>query len=364
VDIELRLAALRTGRAGADVDRAAFDAVRRLAERLARRRPAEATATSAGALLSLAFPDRIAQRRGRGSYRLANGRGAVLDDADALAGAPFLVVAELDDVGDNARIRLAAAIDETELETTLGERIETAEEVRVDADSGAVQARRVRRLGALVLADEPLPRPSAAAVARALLDAIARRGVTALPWSEADRQLRARVALMRGLEPDAAWPDLGDAALDARLADWLGPFLGSVRRLDDLSTGPLHAALAAQLDHAQSRRLDAELPRELTVNGRARAIDYTADAPVLAVRLQDLLGAQDTPRLASGRVALLLHLLSPAGRPLAVTADLAGFWRGAYAEVRKQMRGRYPKHPWPENPLTATPPAGDRKRVL
>ncbi|MFZ5493152.1 MAG: ATP-dependent helicase HrpB [Pseudomonadota bacterium] len=364
VDIELRLAALRTGRAGADVDRAAFDAVRRLAERLARRRPAGTAATSAGALLALAFPDRIAQRRGRGSYRLANGRGAVLDEADALAGAPFLVVAELDDVGDNARIRLAAAIDETELETTLGERIETAEEVRVDADSGAVQARRVRRLGALVLADEPLPRPSAAAVARALLDAIARRGVTALPWSEADRQLRARVALMRGLEPDAAWPDLGDAALDARLADWLGPFLGSVRRLDDLSTGPLHAALAAQLDHAQSRRLDAELPRELTVNGRARAIDYTADAPVLAVRLQDLLGAQDTPRLASGRVALLLHLLSPAGRPLAVTADLAGFWRGAYAEVRKQMRGRYPKHPWPENPLTATPPAGDRKRVL
>jgi ATP-dependent helicase HrpB len=265
-------------------------------------------------------------------------------------------VAELDDVGDNARIRLAAAIDERELEAALGARIDTAEEVRVDADSGAVQARRVRRLGALVLADEPLPRPSAAAVARALLDAIARRGVAALPWSEADRQLRARVALLRGLEPDAAWPDLGDAALDARLADWLGPFLGSVRRLDDLSTGPLHAALSAQLDHAQTRRLNAELPRELTVNGRARAIDYTTDAPVLAVRLQDLLGAQDTPRLASGRVALLLHLLSPAGRPLAVTADLAGFWRGAYVEVRKQMRGRYPKHPWPENPLQATPP--------
>ena len=362
-DIELRLAALRSGRAGGDVDRAAFDAARRFAQRLARRRPERrSAAASTGALLALTFPDRIAQRRGRGSYRLANGRGAVLDAQDALAGAPFLVVAELDDVGDNARIRLAAAIDEHELETTLYDRIDTAEEVRIDADSGAVQARRVRRLGALVLADEPLPRPSATAVASALLDTITRRGMTALPWSEADRQLRARVALMRGLEPDAAWPDLGDAALEASLADWLGPFLGRVRRLDDLAAGALHAALAAQLDHTRARRLDVELPRELTVNGRARSIDYSADAPVLAVRLQDLLGQRDTPRLAGGRVALVLHLLSPAGRPLAVTADLAGFWRGAYADVRKQMRGRYPKHPWPQDPLTAAPAAGGRKR--
>jgi ATP-dependent helicase HrpB len=272
----------------------------------------------------------------------------------------LLVVAELDDVGDNARVRLAAAITEAELEAALGDHIKTAEEVRVDAGSGAVQARRVRRLGALVLAEEPLPKPSAAAMTTALLDAIARRGVAALPWSDADRQLRARIALMRQLEPDAGWPDVTDAALEANLADWLGPFLNGVARLDDLATGRLHTALAAQLDHAQTRRLDAELPRELTVNNRARAIDYTTDAPVLSVRLQDLFGARDTPRLAAGRVALVLHLLSPAGRPLAVTADLPGFWRGAYAEVRKQMRGRYPKHPWPEDPLTAVPPAPRR----
>ena len=158
-----------------------------------------------------------------------------------------------------------------------------------------------------------------------------------LPWSDADRQLRARLALMRQLEPDAGWPDLTDTALEARLGDWLGPFLTGVARLDDLAAGPLHAALTAQLDHAQTRRLDAELPRELTVNGRTRALDYTADAPVLAVRLQDLFGQRDTPRLASGRVALVLHLLSPAGRPLAVTADLSGSWRSAYAEVRKQI---------------------------
>jgi ATP-dependent helicase HrpB len=186
--------------------------------------------------------------------------------------------------------------------------------------------------------------------------------VAALPWSDADRQLRARVALMRHLEPDAGWPDVTDAALESRLADWLGPFLTGVARLDDLATGQLSAALVAQLDHAQTRRLDAELPRELTVNNRARAIDYTADTPVLAVRLQDLFGQRDTPRLAAGRVALVLHLLSPAGRPLAVTADLAGFWRGAYSEVRKQMRGRYPKHPWPEDPLGADAPINRRRR--
>jgi ATP-dependent helicase HrpB len=359
-DVELRLAALRSRRPGGDVDRAAFDAVQRLAQRLQRRLPERKADAGAGALLALAFPDRIAQRRSRGSYRLANGRGAVLDESDALAGAALLVVAELDDVGDNARIRLAAAISEAELDTALGTQIETTEEVRVDAGSGAVQARRVRRLGALVLAEEPLPRPSAAAMTAALLDALARRGIAALPWSEADRQLRARVALMRHLEPEAGWPDLADAALEARLADWLGPFLTGVARLDDLATGPLHAALVAQLDHAQRRRLDTELPRELIVNNRARAIDYTTDAPVLAVRLQDLFGERDTPRLAGGRVALVLHLLSPAGRPLAVTGDLAGFWRGAYAEVRKQMRGRYPKHPWPEDPLAATPPAARR----
>ncbi|MDD3651772.1 ATP-dependent helicase C-terminal domain-containing protein, partial [Immundisolibacter sp.] len=229
------------------------------------------------------------------------------------------------------------------------------------AGTGAVQARRVRRLGALVLAEEPLPKPSAAAMTAALLDAIARRGVAALPWSEADRQLRARLALMRRLEPDAGWPDLSDAALEAQLATWLGPFLAGITRLDDLAGGRLSAALSALLDHAQTRRLDAELPRELPVNGRARAIDYTAEAPVLAVRLQDLFGQHDTPRLAGGRVALVLHLLSPAGRPLAVTADLAAFWRGAYAEVRKQMRGRYPRHPWPQDPLAAAPPAPRRR---
>jgi len=361
VDIELRLTALRAGRAGGDVDRAAFDAVRQLARRLQARLPAmTGVPQSCGALLALAFPDRIAQRRARGSYRLAGGRGATLDAADALAGAEFLVVAELDDVGDNARIRLAANIERSDIEAACAPLIKTAEEARFDAASGAVQARRVQRLGALVLADDPVPQPSAAAIAGALLEAIARRGVAALPWSDADRQLRARVALMHRLEPQAGWPDLSDAALQAGLADWLGPYLPGLRRLDDLADGRLRTALSSLLDHAQARRLDAELPRELTVNGRARAIDYTADAPVLAVRLQDLFGQQDTPRLAGGRVALVLHLLSPAGRPLAVTADLAGFWRGAYAEVRKQMRGRYPKHPWPEDPLAATPPPARR----
>ncbi|MGK2941101.1 MAG: ATP-dependent helicase HrpB, partial [Immundisolibacter sp.] len=358
VDIELRLMALRTGRAAGDADRAAFDAVLRLARRLQSRLPAGAgPSQSCGALLALAFPDRIAQRRARGSYRLASGRGATLNAADALAGADFLVVAELDDVGDNARIRLAAAIGRSEIDAACAPLIQTTEDVRFDTNSGAVQARRVQRLGALVLADDPLPKPSAAAIASALLEAIASRGVAALPWSDADRQLRARVALMRRLEPDAGWPDLSDAALQGSLADWLGPYLPGLRRLEDLADGWLRTAVSSLLDRAQAQRLEAELPRELTINHRLRAIDYTADAPLLAVRLQDMFGQRDTPRLAGGRVALLLHLLSPAGRPLAVTADLAGFWGGAYAEVRKQMRGRYPKHPWPQDPLSAAPPA-------
>ena len=361
VDIELRLTALRSGRAGGDVDRAAFDAVQHLARRLQSRLPAASgEPRSCGVLLALAFPDRIAQRRARGSYRLAGGRGATLDVADALAGAEFLVVAELDDVGDNARIRLAANIARSDIEAVCAPLIETAEEARFDAASGAVQARRVQRLGALVLADDPVPQPSAAVIAGALLEAIARRGVAALPWSDADRQLRARVALMHRLEPQAGWPDLSDAALQVGLADWLGPYLPGLRRLDDLADGRLRTALSSLLDHAQARRLDAELPVQIPINNRPRAIDYTADTPVLALRLQDLFGQQDTPRLAGGRVALVLHLLSPAGRPLAVTADLAGFWRGAYTEVRKQMRGRYPKHPWPEDPLHATPPAPRR----
>ena len=358
VDIELRLMALRTGRAAGDVDRAAFDAVLRLARRLQSRLSAATGAgQSCGALLALAFPDRIAQRRARGSYRLASGRGATLDAADALAGADFLVVAELDDVGDNARIRLAAAIGRSDIDAACAPLIQTTEEVRFDTNSGAVQARRVQRLGALVLADDPLPKPSAAAIASALLEAIASRGVAALPWADADQQLRARVALMHRLEPDAGWPDLSDAALQARLADWLAAYLPGLRRLDDLADGRLRTALAGLLDRAQAQRLEVELPVQVVINHRPRAIDYTADTPLLAVRLQDMFGQQDTPRLAGGRLALVLHLLSPAGRPLAVTADLAGFWRGAYAEVRKQMRGRYPKHPWPENPLLATPPA-------
>ncbi len=363
VDIELRLMALRRGRAAGDADRAAFDAVLRLARRLQSRSPAAVgVPQSCGALLALAFPDRIAQRRARGSYRLASGRGATLDAADALAGADFLVVAELDDVGDNARIRLAAAIGRSEIDAVCAPLIQSAEEVRFDLASGAVVARRVQRLGALVLADEPLPQPSAMAIATALLEAIASRGVAALPWSDADRQLRARVALMRSLEPETGWPDLSDVALQAGLADWLGPYLPGLRRLDDLADGRLRTALSGLLDRPQVRRLDAELPVHLVINNRPRAIDYAADAPLLAVRLQDLFGQQDTPRLAGGRVALVLHLLSPAGRPLAVTADLAGFWRGAYTEVRKQMRGRYPKHPWPDDPLHATPPAPRESR--
>lgn len=319
----------------------------------------------AGALLALAYPDRVAKRRpgGRGSFLLANGRGAALRDSDPLAGADYLAVAETDDAGREARILAAAPLDEATLEAVLGDRIAWVETVAWDAAEQAVAARRQRRLGALVLADAALPNPDPAAVTAALLEGVRRLGLDALPWRSGAVALRQRVGFARALEGES-WPDWSDAALMETLEQWLGPHLSGMRRRSDLDRLDLGQILSTALGWEQQRALDALAPATIPIpSGRRAAIDYADPAqPVLAVKLQEMFGQAETPRVGNGRVPVAIHLLSPAGRPLQVTRDLAGFWAGSYAEVRKDMRGRYPRHPWPDDPLAAPATARAKPR--
>jgi ATP-dependent helicase HrpB len=235
------------------------------------------------------------------------------------------------------------------LPPVLAARVTETVESGFDSVSGTVLSRRRRRLGALVLSDRTEP-ADPAAVAEALARAVAADGLRALPWSDAARQLQARVALMRGIEPDARWPDLSDSVLVASAPVWLAPQLAGMTRIADLARLDLVAILRGMLPWALAARLDRELPRELTLPGGRAPVDYTAPVPVASARAQAFYGLAETPRLVGGRVPLRLALLSPAGRPVALTGDLAGFWRGAWADVRRDMRGRYPKHDWPEAP--------------
>jgi ATP-dependent helicase HrpB len=349
---------------GMRVDMNAVRQIRRLAADWRRQIGApshQGPVEEAGLLVALAYPDRIARRRGgsEGSFLLSNGRGARLDPLDALSREAYLAVAEVDGARADARIFLAAPISEAEIETQFEAIIETRDAVEWDERSQAVLARRQRRIGALVLREAPLSDPAQDAVQRALLAAIRKKGLDAvLPWTPALRQWQARLALLRRHLPAAAdWPDMSDAALSERLEGWLLPYLGGIMKLSQLADIDLHAALTQQLDYAQQKLLDREAPTHWRVpSGSHIPIDYTmGEAPVLAVRLQEMFGCAETPALAGGRVKLVLHLLSPARRPLQVTSDLAGFWQSSYRAVRAEMRGQYPKHDWPEDPLAATP---------
>ncbi|MFL5333708.1 MAG: ATP-dependent helicase HrpB [Geminicoccaceae bacterium] len=334
------------------------DRVRRQLARTLRLAVGEPDPEAVGAVTSLAFPDRLAQARpgSRGAYLLANGRGARLDPRDPLAGEPWLAVAELDDAGSEARIRLAASLPFERVEQLHGHRFAAADEVRFEPREAALVARRVLRLGALPIREQPFA-PEPALVAAAWCDAVRSQG---LPWTEAARQLQGRVALLHRREP-TAWPDLADVALIATLDEWLAPHLSTLRRLAEVDALDLRPLLLERLDHAQRRELDRRAPLQIELpSGRQAAIDYSTDPPVLAVRLQELFGLKVTPTIDQGRTALILHLLSPARRPLAITRDLAGFWAAGYPAVRREQRGRYPKHPWPEDPLTA--PGQERRR--
>lgn len=365
-DLTHRLQVLTGEYRAPNLDRARLDALKRAADRLLPEKGARDVDNSmpAGRLLALAYPDRIALRRSGDAnrYQLSNGRGARLNDDDALGRDDWLVAADLDGQAREARIFLAAATDRATLETDLATHIETADEARWDDARGTVVARWVKRLGALVLEQKPLPDPSPEQIQLGLLTAVREKGLDSLPWTEPARQWRARVQHMKAMEPDA-WPDTADTALLDTLDQWLAPFLAGVRNWKGLQQINLIDALQSQLDYTQQQALKRDLPTTLEIpTGQQIRLDYTAEnGPVLAAKLQALFGWTDTPKLANGRLPVVIHLLSPAQRPLAVTADLANFWREVYPQVRKEQRGRYPKHPWPEDPLTAEAKMGTKK---
>ena len=317
---------------------------------------------SAGMLLAFAYPDRVAQRRDApGRFLLRNGRGATLPLTDALAQGEWIVAAQIDDAGRDGRIALAAALDPAELLARAGEQVVARDEIGWNDATRSVQARRRTMLGALVLGNSAILDADPALIAAALLDGIARIGIGALPWSESATSLRQRLRFLH--HHDATWPDADDDALDATLVTWLGPHVAGIRKLDELARIDLGAALRALLTWEQRRQLDELAPERIEVpTGSKITVDYSDPAaPALAVRLQEVFGMNDTPRLG-GRVPVTMRLLSPGYKPVQVTRDLASFWRTGYFDVRKDLRGRYPKHHWPEDPLTAEPVRGAKRR--
>lgn len=364
-DVALRLSALRRDGAVAAgaVDRGrvarARDEARRLAARLGRGTGAgDAAGTADGdeaaaELLALAFPDRVGIARGGGRFRLRNGRGAVVPEHSPLARASAIAVAETDGARDDARVFIGAALDVAAIERLFGDQIVTTRESRLDEAAGTVVTVTRRALGALVLDERVARSDDPDEIAAAFTQRVRDRGLAAIPWSDSARQIRERLAFAHSL--DDTWPDVSDDALLARLEEWFFPVAASVRRWADLAHADLGAALLGLAGPGRRRALDALAPTHVVVATGSRVSVNYADpaAPAIAVRLQEVFGTAVTPTVGGGRVPLTLHLLSPAGRPIQVTRDLGRFWRGSYADVRKEMRGRYPRHEWPEDPLAA-----------
>jgi len=310
---------------------------------------------SPGALLALAYPDRIAKSRGGGgAFLLANGRGANIDPASPLAREPFLAIAELSGSAAQGRIVLAAAITFEEIEARFADRIEAGDDISFDAASASLRGRRGRRLGAIALTEQPVKIVPGEETAMTLAAGIAKLGIARLPWTKALAQWRDRVMFLRRAE-DEEWPDLSDTALAANIGGWLAPLLADKTALAQISADELSTAITGLLPWNLRRRLDAEAPTHFEApSGSHAPIDYEAEeGPKISIRVQELFGLDSHPSIAAGKVALVVELLSPAHRPVQVTRDLPGFWRGSYAAVKTEMRGRYPRHPWPDDPLSA-----------
>jgi ATP-dependent helicase HrpB len=356
VDLDARLDQFRRDRS----QRAA--SARSLAERWASQVAATEGASSSedapstGAMLAFAFPDRVARNRGNGTFVLANGRGAAVDQASALARAPYIAVAELTGTAASGRILLAAPIAQSELELRFADGIENADEITFDRNAMALRARRKRTLHAITLSEAPLTLSPSADTARVLADGLIAAGLDRLPWPKPLQQWRGRVMFLRKAEGEP-WPDLSDDALAAQRESWLVPALFDKSSLKEFSAGDLSDALMALLPWELRARLEREAPTHFEApTGTKLPIDYEAEqGPTIAVRLQELFGLNTHPSVAKGAVPLVLELLSPAHRPVQVTRDLPGFWRGSYAAVRSDLRGRYPRHPWPEDPASAMP---------
>jgi ATP-dependent helicase HrpB len=315
-----------------------------------------------GALLALAYPDRVAQQRraGGAEYRLANGRAALFAEADSLMKQPWLVIADLGSRQGQReeRIYLAADFDPALFDSVLAEQVRVVDQLDWDEREGVLRAERQRKVGELILSREPLTGLDENARSQALVNLVRRKGLELLPWTPELRQWQARVALLRQLDlgnkDQSEWPDVSDAALLKSLEHWLMPYLGKVSRLSHFANLDLSSIVHNLLPWPLPQRLDELAPHHLSVpSGSSIRLDYSEQPPILAVRLQELFGLSDTPRIAGGRQVVKLHLLSPARRPVQVTQDLANFWRSTYAEVKKDLKGRYPKHYWPDDPLVA-----------
>jgi len=360
-DLDVRLDAFRRDRS----QRA--EAARNQAQRWASQVAADDKATvtsdanpSNGVMLALAFPDRVAKNRGNGSFVLANGRGAALEQTNALSRVPYIAVAELTGTAMQGRILLAAPITQAEIEARFADQIETADEISFDRGAMALRARRKKTLHAITLSETPLALEPSEQTARILADGLIAAGLDQLPWSKPVKQWRDRVMFLRAAESPVSenpWPDLSDDALAAQRETWLVPALLDKTSLKAFSAGDLSEALEASLPWSLRARLDREAPTHFEApTGTQLAIDYEAEqGPTIAVRLQELFGLTSHPSIARGAIPLVLELLSPAHRPVQVTRDLPGFWRGSYAGVRSDLRGRYPRHPWPEDPASAMP---------
>jgi ATP-dependent helicase HrpB len=349
-DLEVRLSRFRADRSPRGT------AARALAARLAGGKPSSTTPCPAAALLVHAFPDRIARQRGaRGKFVLANGRGAMIDETDRLAGSDFLVIADMSGKAQAARILAAAELSGEALADVLATRAVESEECVFDSPSGSVRARRISRLGAITLAETPLPKPDDAAAMAVLCQAIRKLGLKALPFSSAGLQLRDRIGFLhRSL--GAPWPDVSDEALLEGLETWFAPYQPGILSFKSIDRDGLNEGLLSLCGPGARKELDRLAPTHYQApTGSRLPIRYDEDSPVVAIRVQELFGETRHPAIAGGRLPLTLELLSPAHRPIQTTRDLPGFWKGSWADVRAEMRGRYPRHPWPENPEQAAP---------
>lgn len=380
-DVRARLEVMHGGESPPAIDRGALQRSRRVARDLVRQLDARgagpqrtpAAGGSAGLLLAFAYPDRIGRRRdaGEGRFTLANGRGAQFTEAQGLARQELIVAVDLDDSERDARILLAAPLGRGELTEHFAARIRRTEVVEWNSREAAVIARQRLTLDAIVLEDKPLVPVPVEAAREAMLVGVAELGIAALPWDRDARDLQARIEFVRlgvgagsGPGAGAPWPSVSDEALALSVRSWLAPWLEGITRREHLTRVPVAECLTALLTWEQRRDLDAWAPTHLGMPSGSRVrVDYhDAGAPAVSVRLQEVFGLAATPRLGSGRVPVVFKLLSPAQRPVQVTRDLASFWRGAYAQVRKDLRGRYPKHYWPEDPLQAAPVRGVRRK--
>ena len=357
IDLRGRLNALHRDRSNRGRDaRAMAQRWAETATRTSSPSPQAGEEMSVGALVALAYPERIAKNRGGGSgaFLLVNGRGANVDAASPLAREPFLVIAELTGAAAQGRILSAAPITLAEIEMSFAGQIESRDDINFDAATGSLRGRRSRKLGAVALAEAPIAVEATEQTAKLLAEKVTSAGIGRLPWTKAIKQWRDRVTFLRASEGEE-WPDLSDAALAANASEWLAPSLADKTSIGKLSADELAAVLETLLPWPLKRRLDAEAPTHFEApTGTQAAIDYEAEGgPKIAIRVQELFGLDRHPAIARGKVPLVIELLSPAHRPVQTTRDLPGFWRGSYAAVRTEMRGRYPRHPWPDDPIAA-----------